>query len=88
MRLILDTHILLWVMGDDPALPSEARTIISRAETVYASAVSVWEVSIQTGLGKRKSIRTGLSKACIYPASGRLPLPGLMSPPSDSFLEC
>ena len=54
MRILIDTHILLWVMGDDPALSTEARTAINRAERVYASAVSVWEVSIKAGLGKLK----------------------------------
>lgn len=52
MRLLLDTHVLLWVMNDDPALPAKAREIISRAESVYASSVSIWEISIKAGLGK------------------------------------
>lgn len=52
MRLLLDTHVLLWVMADNPALSSEARTTIERADVVFASAVSVWEVSIKIGLGK------------------------------------
>jgi PIN domain nuclease of toxin-antitoxin system len=54
MRLLLDTHVLLWVMADDPALSPSARATIGAAETVYASSVSIWEVSIKTGLGKLK----------------------------------
>jgi PIN domain nuclease of toxin-antitoxin system len=54
MRLLLDTHVLLWVMADDPALSATARATISRAELVYASAVSLWEVGIKAGLGKLK----------------------------------
>jgi len=54
MRLLLDTHVLLWVMADDPALSPAARATISRADMVYASAVSLWEISIKAGLGKLK----------------------------------
>lgn len=52
MRLLLDTHVLLWVLADHPSLSAEARERIRRAEVVYASAVSVWEVGIKAGLGK------------------------------------
>jgi PIN domain nuclease of toxin-antitoxin system len=52
MRLLLDTHVLLWVMADDPSLSTAARVTIGRADIVYASAVSLWEVSIKVGLGK------------------------------------
>jgi PIN domain nuclease of toxin-antitoxin system len=52
MRLLLDTHVLLWAMADDPSLAPEARATIGKAEVVYASAVSIWEISIKAGLGK------------------------------------
>jgi PIN domain nuclease of toxin-antitoxin system len=54
MRLLLDTHVLLWVMADDPSLSPEVRATIGKAEVVYASAVSIWEVSIKASLGKLK----------------------------------
>lgn len=52
MRLLLDTHVLLWVMTDDTALSQKARDTINKATVVYASAVSIWEVSIKAALGK------------------------------------
>lgn len=52
MRLLLDTHLLLWVMADDAALSSRARDEIAAAEMVYASAASLWEISIKAALGK------------------------------------
>jgi len=52
MRLLLDTHVLLWVMADDPALSPMARAVIGKAEVVYVSAVSLWEISIKASLGK------------------------------------
>ena len=53
MRLLLDTHVVLWWLADDPSLGSAARAAIadSRAE-VFVSAASVWEVAIKRELGK------------------------------------
>ena len=39
MRLLLDTHVLLWVLADDPDLSPEGRALIGRAETVYVRQV-------------------------------------------------
>lgn len=71
MRLLLDTHVLLWAMADDPSLSPSARATIGRAETVYASAVSIWEISIKAGLGKlrldQRRFVESLSEAGIEP---------------------
>ena len=50
-RLLLDTHLLLWVLGDSARIPASARRMISEAE-VYVSASSIWEISIKSALGK------------------------------------
>ncbi len=48
MRLLLDTHILIWALNGDPRLPEKARSLILEEEnTVYYSTVSLWEVSIK-----------------------------------------
>lgn len=52
MRLLLDTHILLWTMLDDPQLGVGLRSVVSEADEIYVSAATVWEVSIKSGLGK------------------------------------
>jgi PIN domain nuclease of toxin-antitoxin system len=53
MRLLLDTHALLWWLSDDPALPASARKLIARAgNTVLVSAASAWEIAIKLRLGK------------------------------------
>ena len=54
MRLLLDTHILLWVMQGAPALSREARRLITAADEVLVSSVSLWEISIKAGTGKLK----------------------------------
>ncbi len=53
MNLLLDTHIALWALVDDPRLSSRARDLILDPEnTVSVSAVSVWEIAIKHALGK------------------------------------
>lgn len=52
MRLLLDTHVLLWWLADEE-LTSEARALIADpANVVAVSAASAWEISIKKALGK------------------------------------
>ena len=52
MRILLDTHVLLWAMDADPRLKPAMQTVIAEAETVFVSAVSIWEIAIKAALGK------------------------------------
>ena len=52
MRLLLDTHIYLWVLMDSRKLSTAARKLIREADDVFISAVSIWEAAIKAGLGK------------------------------------
>ena len=53
MNLLLDTHVFLWWLADDPALDAEARQAIrDPAAIVHVSAASLWEISIKEALGK------------------------------------
>ena len=53
MRLLLDTHALIWWLMDDPALPEAARDAIASPDNdVYVSYVSAWEIAIKRQLGK------------------------------------
>lgn len=50
---LLDTHIFLWWIADDPRLPPSTRQIISDPRnTLYFSAASAWEMAIKTQIGK------------------------------------
>jgi PIN domain nuclease of toxin-antitoxin system len=51
VRLLLDTHLLLWALGQPARLPAAARRQIEKAD-VYVSAASIWEISIKSALGK------------------------------------
>lgn len=53
MRILLDTHALLWWRADDPRLPRSAeRLIMNPRNEVFFSVVSLWEMAIKRGLGK------------------------------------
>lgn len=53
MKLLLDTHVLLWWLDDSPRLPMEMRELISDPErTVFVSAATTWEIRIKQKLGK------------------------------------
>ena len=53
MRLLLDTHVLLWWLSDDRKLAASGRQIIANPNNdVFVSSASVWEISIKTALGR------------------------------------
>lgn len=52
MRLLLDTHAILWMVSDDPRLPESARNHIRAADHLFFSPVSFWEMGVKTSLGK------------------------------------
>lgn len=52
MRLLLDTHIVVWAVEDSPRLEPAARRLIESASEVYVSAASLWEIAIKSRLGK------------------------------------
>ncbi|MXW86271.1 MAG: type II toxin-antitoxin system VapC family toxin [Boseongicola sp. SB0667_bin_21] len=52
MRLLLDTHMLLWALNDDPKLTLQARKALRDAQDRIVSAVSIWEISIKRSIGK------------------------------------
>jgi PIN domain nuclease of toxin-antitoxin system len=53
VRLLLDTHIVLWSVTAYPAMPKRFRDILRAGDhEIYVSAVSIWEVSIKRAIGK------------------------------------
>lgn len=67
MKLLLDTHLLLWAAGEPEKLPRECRALLDNAdnELIY-SVASLWEIAIKKGLGRKDfradpaSLRRGL----------------------------
>jgi PIN domain nuclease of toxin-antitoxin system len=52
VRLLLDTHALLWWLADAELAPRARDEIANPANSVAVSAVSAWEISIKKALGK------------------------------------
>lgn len=53
MRLLLDTHILLWWLADDARMPRSAAVAIANADTeVVISAATAWEIAIKKAAGR------------------------------------
>ncbi|SRR6266540_5387421 len=53
MRLLLDTHILLWALAEPKRIPKKTRTQLESAENdVLFSAASLWEVAIKVQAGR------------------------------------
>jgi PIN domain nuclease of toxin-antitoxin system len=52
VRLLLDTHVVLWWRANDKRLSPEARSAIASADIVWVSAASGWEAAIKQALGK------------------------------------
>jgi PIN domain nuclease of toxin-antitoxin system len=54
LKLLLDTHLLLWAAGDTNQLPKKARALLADPDNeLLFSPVSLWEVAIKSGLGKK-----------------------------------
>jgi PIN domain nuclease of toxin-antitoxin system len=53
MRLLLDTHTLLWWLSENASLPASARKLIANKNNeVLVSAASAWEIATKVRLGK------------------------------------
>jgi PIN domain nuclease of toxin-antitoxin system len=52
MKLLLDTHVVLWWQRDDRRLNRAAREAIATADLVWVSAVSGWEAAIKSAMGR------------------------------------
>lgn len=52
MSLLLDTHVVLWWLADDPALADDIKDRLDHEPDVYVSAATVWEVAVKQAIGK------------------------------------
>ena len=100
MRLLLDTHILLWALDTPDRLPCSLRTQLeSPSVEVYFSAASIWEIAIKSALGKIKfhysakeiadgAVMTGFIEVPVSSehAAGAARLPMIHTDPFDRLL--
>jgi len=74
-RYLLDTHILLWWLTDDPKLNKTIREILTNPENYIAvSVVSAWEVAIKLKLNNKFKMSVSLEE-CFSDKNGFVTLP-------------
>ncbi|MFC6789798.1 type II toxin-antitoxin system VapC family toxin [Methylobacterium komagatae] len=75
MRLLLDTHALLWWLNDDAALGPGGRDLIADpANDVLVSTVSLWEIVVKTRIGKLQADIRAIAAAVAEGGFARLDL--------------
>lgn len=77
MRVLLDTHIILWALENNSKLPEKAREIIEdERNQIYYSTASVWEIAIKHMARPDKMLITGraFSEKCIESGFEMLPV--------------
>ena len=76
MKLLLDTHILLWALTDSPKLPANAKMLIEdESNDVYYSIISPWEVEIKHLRHPDQMKLTGTDLALYCDEAGYIKLP-------------
>ncbi|OGI44734.1 MAG: twitching motility protein PilT [Candidatus Muproteobacteria bacterium RIFCSPHIGHO2_01_FULL_65_16] len=77
MRVLLDTHILLWWLMDDRRLPKDAERIIRDPDnSIFVSAASIWEVAIKASLGQIEADPFAIQAAIEPSGFAELPITG------------
>ena len=67
MRLLLDTHALIWWWKDDPVLREEARALLANvANDIFVSAATAWELATKVRKGQLAEMRDRLPDFCDY----------------------
>ncbi len=76
MNLLLDTHVALWAITDNPRLSKKARELIeSPKSSVWISAATVWEIAIKHSLGRGDMPVSGRDALRYFQESGYRFLP-------------
>lgn len=52
MRLLVDTHVVVWWLLDSPQLSDETKELLDTEALTYVSAVTPWELAVKQALGK------------------------------------
>jgi PIN domain nuclease of toxin-antitoxin system len=55
MSLLLDTHVVLWWLTDDPTLSEDVKTMLDHEPDIYVSPATIWEVTIKRAIGKLRA---------------------------------
>lgn len=76
MKLLLDTHVLLWAAIDSPRIKSIRSRLLSPDNEVYFSVASVWEIAIKVSLGKLQADAEAIRSAALDNGFAELAIKG------------
>lgn len=77
MRLLLDTHVLLWAVAGSPRASHLRGRLMDQGNDVFVSVASLWEVAIKSALGKLELDVALLRKAALDTGFLELPVLGV-----------
>ena len=100
MRLLLDTHLLIWAVSEPARLPAKARALMTdEANQLFFSAASIWEISIKASYKRSdfvvnvpelhgELLRNGYGELAVYSSHtfAVVHLPHLHKDPFDRLL--
>ena len=73
MKLLLDTHCLIWLLTDAPELDGASRRAVAQADSVWFSDASIWELGLKWRKGKIAVQPRRIAEQAL--ANGLTPLP-------------
>ncbi len=76
MKLLLDTHVLLWALTESPRVDAIRKRLLAADNEVYFSVASVWEIAIKVSLGKLKADAMEVRDAALEGGFAELPILG------------
>jgi len=77
MRLLLDTHVVLWLLANDKRVAHLHERILSEENDVFVSAATWWELAIKVGIGKLEVDVAELRQAARLSGFMELPVLGV-----------
>lgn len=76
MKLLLDTHVLLWAATDSPRIKAIRKRLLAVDNEVFFSVASLWEIAIKVSLGKLQADAVVIREAALESGFVELPILG------------
>jgi PIN domain nuclease of toxin-antitoxin system len=75
MRILLDTHVLLWALAEPKKLPKRIKSHLENAEDeILFSAANIWEIAIKSQIGKSSFGPALIAKSAVESGFVELPV--------------
>ena len=77
MRILLDSHVVLWAFAGSPRIAPVRDVLLSKDNDIFVSVASWWELAIKIGLGKLNAEISQLRQAATDSGFEELPVLGV-----------